>query len=461
MTAPSGTLPPLPWNLADSQAREVYEKAGNTFVKNIVAKQATDYAYQNSGIADRYSNSLRSGNDDSTDVEEQWSKMVGTYKTQETDVESIRSKKSKKTVNSNSSTSHAFNVDRLLHPWQRDLARLKEEKLKRDRGESTEEPENHNSGNYEEYTGSPNSQSVFDNSAIRFNVADLVTNPFILKSYRRLPSLNEASAAVTSGNNYHYHHSSRPHSSNDDGSGIISAQLKSPKKSANKHMELLQNSSFRENDEVSSSTRDLRGATERSSEEKPKSAKLVNVPSFNSNNGKSLEEKTELNRDRGNGSMDGVESEESIISVDSSANSNVSTKHHLRHRPSRRGFIHVPATDVFDSISYKSADRSSMPATDSMTLVSNTIDTPSTQTVNVKQSVEAKTERPNIAENSSNSSAAPKLGTMRSQMSYDQPIGKIVEHQDEERYHQDEDGDEDDDEDEAIGWSPFTVSEKK
>ena len=145
---PKGFLPPLPWNLTNPEQREYYQNAGSTFVKSIKSKaddlrELTKHEQKMKelqhmrkkmlgGMLDEESAVL----DDSSavilerDEVEEWNKATGRYRDPNSnEVVHQRppkgNKKEVKTVDP-----RTFDTARLMHPWQRDLNKLREQAKK-------------------------------------------------------------------------------------------------------------------------------------------------------------------------------------------------------------------------------------------------------------------------------------------------------------------------------------------
>lgn len=143
MGAPKGALPPLPWQLSNTSQRELYEKTGNTFaVRNILEMKL-----------DRHASAMLHDPDDN--IEDVWKEATGIAagledgsRTSSLNAsmrlmqEKRRSQKKGQLlgkIQSSKSGKHSsaaagggggagatYNADRLMHPWQRDLQKLRQ-----------------------------------------------------------------------------------------------------------------------------------------------------------------------------------------------------------------------------------------------------------------------------------------------------------------------------------------------
>lgn len=127
--APKGMLPPVPWKLMDEGNRGDYENQGSRFIKNIGQK-----AQKMVQLAESEKEKLKYGGlmEDNSYLESDydWRKNVMGLASTGYDQSTLKSNsagnssKSRKTGKSKPVVTHN-DTDRLLHPWQRDLASMR------------------------------------------------------------------------------------------------------------------------------------------------------------------------------------------------------------------------------------------------------------------------------------------------------------------------------------------------
>ena len=124
--APKGQLPPLPWQLGQSDKRREYEKLGSAFVRNIHSK-----AQMMSDVAAHKKKSyeeLNYGSNGSAglDPDFDWRKMVASqYPAQQQVMKSSSAGNKSRRKEIKPKPKRKFNPERLLHPYQRHLAALR------------------------------------------------------------------------------------------------------------------------------------------------------------------------------------------------------------------------------------------------------------------------------------------------------------------------------------------------
>ena len=142
--APSNAVPPVPWKLSENNNREHYMRNGPSFVRHLPERVEQ---FQQMIYLDRLKNEheirrkkilggdLDNDNDDIDESaflqEEQarWNQAIGNVP--HTNKENINMQPKKKTLRHpnplTKKVSKNFNVDHLLHPWQRDMKQMREE----------------------------------------------------------------------------------------------------------------------------------------------------------------------------------------------------------------------------------------------------------------------------------------------------------------------------------------------
>lgn len=126
---PSKALPPLPWGLSQQGRSEAYYTGSNSILTNRILQRAPDYA----AVGGSYGGSSSGGGGGADNVDavlQQWRELTSDRSNQyQQDVHPPRNKAAgakKQNKGSQHGRKGAFNVDRLLHPWQRDMNRMKE-----------------------------------------------------------------------------------------------------------------------------------------------------------------------------------------------------------------------------------------------------------------------------------------------------------------------------------------------
>ncbi len=140
--APSNAVPPVPWKLSENNNRENYMRNGPSFVRHLPERVEQ---FQQMIYLDRLKNEheirrrkilggdLDNDNDDINESvylqEEQarWNEAVGNTNKENVNMQPKKKKSLRHPNPLTKKVSKNFNVDHLLHPWQRDMKQMREE----------------------------------------------------------------------------------------------------------------------------------------------------------------------------------------------------------------------------------------------------------------------------------------------------------------------------------------------
>eukprot|EP01032_Pedospumella_encystans_P021682 gene21682-24586_t len=120
---PSKAVPPVPWDLSKEGRSEAYARNSNSILTRRILEKAPDLVPSH---RQRASDAHRNSGDSDTDaVLAQWRQLTRDRPSQEEEMyEAERQRRARKLVKP-VKKAIAFNPDRLLHPWQRDLNAMK------------------------------------------------------------------------------------------------------------------------------------------------------------------------------------------------------------------------------------------------------------------------------------------------------------------------------------------------
>lgn len=122
---PSKAVPPVPWDLSKEGRSEVYARNSNSILTRRILNKAPDLVPSHRHRATDSQAHRNSGDSDTDAVLAQWRQLTRDRPSQEEEMyEAERQRRARKATKP-AKKATAFNPDRLLHPWQRDLNAMK------------------------------------------------------------------------------------------------------------------------------------------------------------------------------------------------------------------------------------------------------------------------------------------------------------------------------------------------